>query len=192
MNADGADGRGSDSTIAASSRRRLLLLLALLAIAGAGLAYVQNYRRSLPVIGATATVTELTSGALLRARVDTGAILCSIHCEEVDPPAGDEDGPQEVGDAIRFRIVDSARKSHWVEAELAEVTTIRTTSEETKRLCVYLPLRVSGVEATVLVTLNHRGAMNYPFLIGRNLLRERFVVDVNLHSDDAPGSGESE
>jgi hypothetical protein len=169
-----------------NSQRRLTALLGLLAVVGAGLVYVQNRRDSLPRIGATAVVTELTSGAVLRARVDTGAKLCSIHCEEVDPPAGEEDGPQEVGDAIRFRILDNAEKSHWIETKLAEITTIRTTTGETKRLCVYLSLRVQGVEATVLVTLHHRGTMKYPLLIGRNLLRERFVVDVNLNSDDPP------
>jgi hypothetical protein len=167
---------------------RLTILLGVLAVAGLCLAYASFTGDSLPRIGATAVVTELTSGATLRARVDTGAKLCSIHCEEVDPPAGDEDGPRVVGDVIRFRILDSAEKSHWIKAKLAEITTIRTTTGETKRLCVYLPLRVGGVEATVLVTLHHRGKMKYPLLIGRNLLHERFVVDVSLNSDDPPSS----
>jgi hypothetical protein len=148
----------------------------------------------LPAIGAATTVTELTSGASLNARIDTGATMCSIHCEEILPP--DLDGPVDgdhqlddaaiagVGKTIRFRINDKAGQSHWIETRLADVAPIRVGNKEALRYCVNLPVRIAGVEATVLVTLNNRNRMRYPFLVGRNFLKDRFVVDVRADDDD--------
>jgi hypothetical protein len=147
----------------------------------------------IPAIGAATTVTELTSGATLAARIDTGATMCSIHCDEILPPEReapvdgdhelDEDARYSVGKTIRFRIRDEAGESHWIEARLSDVTYIRVGNKPSLRYCVNLPIRVAGVDAMVMVTLNNRNRMKYPFLVGRNFLKDRFVVDVRVDDD---------
>jgi len=167
-------------------RLRSLLGLAVAALLAALL--IRDFLIELPAIGAATTVTELTSGATLSARIDTGATMCSIHCDEILPPEHDEpvngdhkldeDARDDIGRLIRFRISDEAGEPHWIETRLADVAYIRVGNKPRLRYCVNLPIRVEGVEATVMVTLNNRNRMKYPFLVGRNFLEDRFVVDV--------------
>ncbi|HYO25542.1 MAG TPA: RimK/LysX family protein [Lacipirellulaceae bacterium] len=177
---------------AAAQVRFRWLWFAAIAIVGAWL--VRDRLTELPAIGASTTVTELSSGATLSARIDTGAAMCSIHCDEVLPPdlnepvnadrLVDEHAIEGVGRPIRFRIRDDAGKPHWIEASLSHVAYIRVGNHPALRYCVNLPIRVAGVEATVMVTLNNRSRMKYPFLLGRNFLKDRFVVDVRVDDDD--------
>jgi hypothetical protein len=178
----------------ASARPRLPALIGTALIALLAALLIRDRLTDLPAIGAATTVTELTSGATLSARIDTGATMCSIHCEEILPPHLDEpvDGDHQldesaqdsIGKTIRFRIRDDAGESHWIEARLSDVTFIRVGNKPSLRYCVNLPIRVAGVDATVMVTLNNRNRMKYPFLVGRNFLNDRFVVDVRVDNDD--------
>jgi hypothetical protein len=140
--------------------------------------------RSLPHLGAITTVTDLTSGLSLEARVDTGAQICSLHYEELEIPSPDDDPSNNIGKTARFKIKGADGQTAWIEAKLIDHAQIRNTSRTGGRYFVHLPLRVAGVEATVLVNLNNRGNMRYPMLLGRNLLRDRFVVDVRQNDKD--------
>jgi hypothetical protein len=139
----------------------------------------------LPRLGATTVVTELTSGLSFKARVDTGAAICSLHCDEIELPSSGEQPMDNVGKTVRFNIEGTNGKSAWIESRLVDHAAFRNSSVTTRRYIVELPLRVDGVEATVLVNLNDRSNVRYPFLLGRNFLYGRFVVDVRENSDDA-------
>jgi hypothetical protein len=165
--------------------RRLTVLLGLLALA-LSLGYWRLTSDSLPSIGAITTVTELNSGLSFKARVDTGADYCSIHCQQVEVPEATDDPLAHVGKNIRFLIANSAGETAWVVAKLADHSAIRNATSTGRRYMVYLPLRIEGVEDTVLVTLNDRTSMRFPFLVGRNLLHDRFTVDVRHNADVAP------
>jgi hypothetical protein len=176
-----------------SARPRLPALIGIAVIALLAALLLRDRLTELPAIGAATTVTELTSGATLAARIDTGATMCSIHCDEILPPEReapvdgdhelDEDARYSVGKTIRFRIRDEAGESHWIEARLSDVTYIRVGNKPSLRYCVNLPIRVAGVDAMVMVTLNNRNRMKDPFLVGRNFLKDRFVVDVRVDDD---------
>lgn len=132
------------------------------------------------MIGATATVTEASSGLPFRARVDTGATTCSIHYEalEIRDPAPE---PQaNIGKPVRILIKNKRGQSTWVEARIAGYSRIRNADWEEDRYKVRIGLRWRDFEKKVLVTLNDRGHMTYPVLIGRNFLRDDFLVNVNL------------
>jgi hypothetical protein len=161
-----------------------MLLFSLLAVVGGGAAYWHYAADRLPPLGATTTVTELTSGLSLEARVDTGAQICSIHCEELEIPSPGSEPMNNIGKTVRFRIEGTSGKTAWIEAKLVDHSAIRTSTLTVSRYIVNLPLRIDGVEATVLVNLNNRNIMRYPFLVGRNFLRGRFVVDVRDNDDD--------
>lgn len=130
------------------------------------------------VIGATATVEEVRSDLLFKARVDTGATTSSLHVEEFiieDEAKRMEDN---VGKTIRFRMKNQDGESEWLKSRIAEVSLIKTSVDEEHRYKVLLTLRLYEVKKKVLVTLNDRSHMKYPMLLGRNFLRGDFIVDV--------------
>lgn len=161
------------------------LMLALLAASPsfADTAHLPEARKQL--IGATALVTEQTSGIDFRARVDTGASSCSMHVEELILEGGPaEDPDDDVGKEIRFRIINSLGESHWIRSKVSRVVAIRTSDSRREiRYKVFLTLRRNGFEKRVLVNLNDRSHLEYPMLLGRNYLRKDFLVDVDLDKD---------
>jgi hypothetical protein len=172
-----------------SSNKRLQLLLAVLFLILAAFTARQFGPSRLSIIGATTEITELTSGLVLPARVDTGAQFCSIHCEEIEITDPHEDPRENVGKSVRFRVTTPAGASAWIESTLVDHAAIRSANHTADRYFVELPIRVacsqqSAVEARVLVNLHNRSTMRYPFLIGRNLLRDRFLVDVSQQNSD--------
>ena len=138
------------------------------------------------VIGATATVEEVRSDLLFRARVDTGATTSSLHVEEFYIEDEAERMEDNVGKKIRFRMKNQDGESEWLESKIAEVSLVKTSVDQEHRYKVLLTLRLYEVKKKVLVTLNDRSHMKYPMLLGRNFLRGDFVVDVE--SKRAKGS----
>jgi hypothetical protein len=132
------------------------------------------------LIGATTTVTEVASGLPFAARVDTGATSCSIHCEKVEIKDEQKDPKENIGKPIRFLVKNKEGKAEWVESKIVDHVTVRTSSTEDERYKVQLKLRWEDVEKKVLVTLNDRQHMKYPLLLGRNFLRDDFLVNVSL------------
>lgn len=161
--------------------KSLIGILALVLLAGA---YRHSAKDSLPRLGATTTVTELTSGFELEARVDTGAQFCSIHCDAIEIPTPSDEPLDNIGKTVRFQIHDKSGQSVWIESRLLDHSKIRTADKTGGRYFVELPLRIEDVEAKVQVNLNNRSGMRYPFLVGRNFLRGRFLVDVRQAKGD--------
>lgn len=136
------------------------------------------------VIGATATVLEKQSNMLFRARVDTGAKSCSLHVEELTIGDEQEKWVDNIGKVARFKVRNHGEDAHWLEARIEGYVIIKTSESRARRYKVPLTLRWKGVEKTVMVTLNDRNGMDYPLLLGRNFLRDDFVVDVDIDNDD--------
>jgi hypothetical protein len=131
------------------------------------------------IIGATATVEEVKTDLLFKARVDTGATTSSLHIEDYVIKDEAEKMVDNVGRKIRFRIKSHDGESKWMESKIAKVSLVKTTADLEQRYKVPLTLRVHKVQKRVLVTLNDRSQMKYPMLLGRNFLTGDFVVDVD-------------
>jgi hypothetical protein len=131
------------------------------------------------LIGATTTVTEVSTGLPFAARVDTGATTCSIHCEAIEIEDASPDPKSNIGKPIRFLIRNKKGESNWVQAEIADHVMVRTSEKDDSRYKVRLDLQWEDMKKSVLVTLNDRQHMKYPVLIGRNFLRDDFLVNVN-------------
>ena len=132
------------------------------------------------VIGATATVEEVKSDLLFKARVDTGATTSSLHVEDYVIEDEVEEMVDNVGKKIRFRIKNHEGESEWLESKIAKVSVVKTSVDQEERYKVRLTLRLHEVKKRVLVTLNDRSHMKYPMLLGRNFLRGDFIVDVDI------------
>ncbi|MGL4512761.1 MAG: ATP-dependent zinc protease family protein [Lacipirellulaceae bacterium] len=136
------------------------------------------------IIGATAHLREASTGLRFLARVDSGAKSCSLHAEEVRIDDPSDKMKKNIGKAVRFRVLDEKGESHWIDAEIAETVTIKTSEARDRRYKVWLSLKHGDFEKRVTVTLNDRSHMEFPLLVGRNFLRGDFVVDVEHDSLD--------
>jgi hypothetical protein len=134
-------------------------------------------------VGSIETVTEVESGIEFSARIDTGATSCSIHCESMEIINREPRAEDNVGRRIRFLVKNKHGDSKWLESVIADHVMVRNSERSDDRYKVPLTLRCRGVEKTVLVTLNDRQSMRYPVLIGRNFLRDEFVVNVRLDGE---------
>jgi hypothetical protein len=171
-----------------ATRRRLAVLL----VALFPLLRASNLRGEQPepetplrLIGATATVIEASSGLPFMARIDTGATTCSIHCEAIEIENASDIAKENIGKPIRFLVKNKKGQSEWLSAVVADYRIVRTSERTDWRYKVKLGLRWNDVEKSVLVTLNDRKHMKFPVLIGRNFLRNDFLVNVAWESSEA-------
>ena len=135
------------------------------------------------IIGATAMIFETQSELLFRARVDSGAKSCSLHIEKLVIVDEAEKMVDNIGKTVKFKVKNH-EEEFVLESRIEGYVVIKTADNKERRYKVPLTLRWNGVEKQVLVTLNNRGNMEYPLLLGRNFLRGDFLVDVELDSDD--------
>jgi hypothetical protein len=108
----------------------------------------------------------------IHAKVDTGAYTCSLHCHKAEVVNNklefillDEEHPEFTGMKFvfdQFEKRDIKNSFGEVERRFVIVTTIRIFNED--------------IEAEF--SLSNRGLLKFPILIGRKILRDRFLIDV--------------
>lgn len=108
----------------------------------------------------------------IHAKVDTGAYSCCLHCQRAEVVNGrlefillDEEHPEFTG--IKF-IFD----------EFAERYIRNSFGEVEKRFVVTTTIRIFDEVITTTFSLSNRGSLKFPVLLGRKILRNRFMVDV--------------
>ena len=102
-----------------------------------------------------------------------------MEIEDIRPIASDN-----IGSTIRFQVKNTEGEAHWIQSQIADYVTVQTSEEKDYRYKVPIKLRWKDVEKEVLVTLNDRSKMNYPLLLGRNFLRDDFIVQVALDANE--------
>lgn len=108
----------------------------------------------------------------IHAKIDTGAYTCSLHCSRAAVIDGklefillDEEHPEFTGMKFVFKKFGQREiKNSFGEAELRFV--IKTKIRIFKRL----------IHAEF--SLSNRGNLKFPVLLGRKILRQRFLIDV--------------
>jgi len=128
------------------------------------------------VIGAVEQVYISPPGILLTARIDTGATTSSLDARNIEP--FERDGKR----WVRFEIMDQENE----EPILLECRVVRKvkiiqaiTEEKERRYVVELLVALGNVTRTAEFTLSDRGHVEYPVLIGRNILMDSMTVDVS-------------
>lgn len=108
-----------------------------------------------------------------KARIDTGAKTTSMHAENI------EEVEQRGELFVKFQTVDEDGKKVEVVRKVDMTQKVSNTSGfVSKRYVVKEKVKLGNIEREVLVNLNDRSKMDYKFLVGRNLLLGRFIVDV--------------
>jgi hypothetical protein len=108
----------------------------------------------------------------IHAKVDTGAYTCSLHCSRAEIVDGklefvlfDEEHPEFTGMKFRFKKFDQREiKNSFGEAEL--------------RFVIKTKIKIYDQVIRAEFSLSNRGNLKFPVLLGRKILRHRFLIDV--------------
>lgn len=108
----------------------------------------------------------------IHAKIDTGAYTSSLHCHRAEVVDGklefvllDEEHPEFTG--MRFIFPQF------------EVRNIKNSfGEVERRFVIVTTLKIFNEEITTEFSLSNRGSLKFPILIGRKILRDRFLIDV--------------
>jgi hypothetical protein len=110
----------------------------------------------------------------IHAKIDTGAYTCSLHCREARVVDGklefillDQEHPEFTG--MKF-VFDNFQKRD-IKNSFGEVE---------KRFVIVTSIKVFDEVITADFSLCNRGSLKFPILIGRKILRDRFLIDVKM------------
>jgi hypothetical protein len=117
-------------------------------------------------VGEIEDVVLLPWGVKLPARIDTGAATSSLDARELKVK----------NNMAEFRL---SKKYGDLQLRLpvVEWQTIRTADFKERRPVVEITLCMGPKLIRAQVTLNDRSTVSYPLIVGRNILRDNFVVD---------------
>ena len=108
------------------------------------------------------------------ARIDTGARIASIWASNISM---DKDGK------LHFCLFDKQSEFYTgrnYETNDYRISVVRnSTGQEEMRFRVKLPVTLAGKRITAFFNLSDRSINNYPILIGRNIINNKFIVDVS-------------
>lgn len=130
------------------------------------------------IIGRLERVSIPTFGlADIEAKIDTGAYNSSIHVSSVEEVERDDTK------YIRFVVLDEDHpefKDKVHETSNFEVKVIRNSNGgEDTRYVLPVTIMLKGESIDAKVSLSNRADMRYPMLLGRKMLKKRFIIDVS-------------
>lgn len=133
------------------------------------------------IIGSTALVSLPDMQLIqLLAKIDTGAYYNALHCSQIELVTVDEQP------ALRFMALDPEMPQYtgnwWYARRFRQITIRNSTGQTDERFVVLLKLEVLGVELISHFTLTQRANKRFPVLLGRCMLKGRFLVDVTQHN----------
>ena len=116
----------------------------------------------------------------LTAKIDTGANTTALHCHHVRVENG----------VLFFRLLDETHPEYQDREhrfEKFDQKIIKSSfGEEEQRFIIRTRIRIGTRTIISIVSLTDRKNMKYPVLIGRRLLKNRFVVNVSLLNAQQP------
>ena len=109
----------------------------------------------------------------LRAKIDTGAKTSSLHCSYIKQI--DENN-------VEFDVLDETHKKYKEKIytmPIKRIATVRSSNGIVeKRFVISTKVVIFGNTYDTEFTLRNRTKMNYPILLGREFLKQGFLVDV--------------
>lgn len=114
-----------------------------------------------------------------RARIDTGADITSLNAYNLDIQGEESNVNANIGKTLRFNTANENGESQTIETKIVKVNTISNVLGSESRYVVELAIAWGDYVRTVEVNLRDRSKMQFAVLIGRNWLKNAFVVDVS-------------
>lgn len=151
---------------------KLIVLLFGLILSFSPLSYAQLLKEKV-LIGRIEWVSLPDIKIKHKARIDTGAKTTSMHAVNI------EEVEQRGELFVKFQTVDSENKVVELVRKVGTTQKVSNTSGfVSRRYVIKEKIKMGNIEREVLINLNDRTQMEYKFLIGRNVLLGRFIVDV--------------
>jgi hypothetical protein len=125
-------------------------------------------------IGEVEDVILMPSGVRLPARIDTGAATSSLDARELTVK----------NNIAEFRL-PKMYGGLQLRLPVIEWQKIRSADFRERRPVVEITFCIGPKLIRAQVTLNDRSTVTYPLIIGRNVLKDKFVVDC-MHSNCLP------
>jgi hypothetical protein len=108
----------------------------------------------------------------MEAKVDTGAYTSSLHCENI---VINYENSKPI---LYFTIDQSVEKKYRFE-EFGQKTIKNSFGEMEERYVIKTTVHIGKKKILSTISLSNRDNMRYPVLIGRRLLKGKFLIDVN-------------
>lgn len=113
-------------------------------------------------------------GLHLKAKIDTGARSSSLDVENIERL----DDRRIRFDVHQLRKTDRIKT---VEAEILRESKVRSSNGQSqKRFVVKTRIRLAGIEKDIHITLSSRRKMLHRMLLGREALKEHFLIDAGV------------
>ena len=107
----------------------------------------------------------------VEAKIDTGAYTCAMHCNDIVLKTINEK------QILTFRLFNNA--IYHVD-EFTRKKIKNSFGEMEERYIIKTLIAIGRKKIKTTISLSDRENMRYPVLIGRRLLKGKFMVDVNL------------
>lgn len=110
----------------------------------------------------------------ISAKIDTGAYSNTLHCHDIHVKEK----------KLCFKVLDPAHpvfssKEHCF-GDFSRKKIKNSFGESEERFMIKTKIKIAGRLIKSIISLTDRGKMRYPVLIGRKLLKNKFVVDVSI------------
>ncbi len=113
----------------------------------------------------------------VEAKIDTGAYTSSVHCSDIEI--------KKIGDkpVLCFKLLDTShpefsKQTHQF-TEFYQKKIKNSFGEMEERYIVKTKIKLGKKAILTTLSLSDRENMRYPVLIGRRLLKGKFLIDVN-------------
>ena len=132
-------------------------------------------QEELEIIGRAEKIAFPTAGISdVPAKIDTGAYRTSVWASNIE----------ESDDKLSFTLFGEG--SQWYTGETITVDDYKTVEVENsfghseKRYSLMMSIRLAGRRINTNITLSDRENKTYPVLVGRKMIRGKFMVDVSI------------
>lgn len=112
----------------------------------------------------------------IEAKIDTGAFTTALHCHDIIEK--NINGKT----VLSFKLLDPLHPDYSNREQIFEVyekAIIKNSfGESEERFVIRTIVKIGTRKINAKVSLTNRGNMRYPVLLGRRILKRRFIVDV--------------
>lgn len=108
----------------------------------------------------------------IKAKMDTGAKTSSLYCSNITPIGENK---------VKFIVVNTQENSlskRYITKDISRVSKVKSSNGDVQaRYFINTKIIIYGKIYNMELSLSSRNEMLYPFLIGRELLNQGFIVD---------------
>lgn len=147
-------------------KKQIIHLTAFFLIISNNVAYASE------LIGWVEKVRLYPGNVVIKAKIDTGARTSSLHVTSVKFVEHNSE------EWIHFKVTGLKGNVVFFKRKIKRIATIKSHFEEPhRRLVVLMGICLGNTYREAEVNLINRSGFNYPMLIGRQYLRNHFIVD---------------